>query len=61
MSQTLKPSLHGVKLVLLLTSSDISILTAKFSVISHLTKMITQDQELITFYALQILLNPFLI
>ena len=61
MSQTLKPSLRGVKPVLLLTFSDISILTAEFSVMSHLTKMTTQDKELIIFYALQILLNPSLI
>jgi len=55
MSQTQKSSLHGVKLGLLLTFSDISILTVEFSVMSHLIKMITQDQELIIFYALQIL------
>ena len=61
MSQTQKSSLHGVKLGLLLTFSDISILTVEFSVMSHLIKMITQDQELIIFYALQILLSPFLI
>ena len=61
MSETLKPSLRGVKPVLLLTFSDISILTAEFSVMFHLIKITTQGQELITFYALQILLSPFLI
>ena len=61
MSQTLKPSLHGEKPGLLLIFSDISIPTVEFSVMSHLIKMITQDQGLITFYVLQILLSPFLI
>ena len=61
MSQTLKPSLRGVKPGLLLTFSGISILTTEFSVMFHLIKMTTQCQELITFYALQILLSPFLI
>ena len=61
MSQTLKSSLHGVKLGLLLTFSDISISTVEFSVMFHLIKMITQDQELIIFYALQILLSLSLI
>ena len=61
MSQTLKSSLHGVKLGLSLTSSDTSIPTVELSVMFHLIKMITQDQELITFYAHQTLLSPFLI
>ena len=59
MSQTLKPSLR--KPGLLLTFSDISILTTEFSVMFLLIKMTSQGQELITFYALQILLSPFLI
>ena len=45
----------GVKPGLLLIFSDISTPTVEFSVMSHLIKMITQDQELIIFYALQIL------
>ena len=54
MSQTLKPSLHGVKRVLLSTSSDIFILTTEFSAMFHLIRMTTQGQELIIFYAPQI-------
>jgi hypothetical protein len=53
MSQTPKPSLHGAKLGLLLTFSDTSFPTVEPSVMSHLIKMITQDQGLITFSAPQ--------
>ena len=61
MSQTLKSSLHGVKPGLVLIFSDTSIPTVEFSFMFHLIKMITQDQGLITFYAHQIKLSPFLI